>query len=272
MTPPRTRGPLWSLDEYIVVADLYLRRGRSSGDSDPEVIRLAQLTGRTPASISYRIGNYHGTAHPGAGLKPVTGEALAIFTTMAADPAERERLTLEATRRLTRGLPPAPVLLPTGAARLTEPEHMHTLETEAELAARVHTITRAEAQLVTRYLNWIDSGRRRFKSVLIPTDDASLRADLYDPKRDLLIEAKASNSREHIRYAVGQLFDYRRRIDPRPRHLAILVPSKPAPDMLDLLAELGIGAIWRDRSQFVEELPPPATASSKNLDLDRGSQ
>jgi len=208
------------LDEYVVVADLYLRRGRSSGGREPEVLRLAQLTGRTPASISYRIGNYHGTAHPGAGLKPVTGEALAIFTAMAASETERHRLTAEAMRRLSGGLPPAPIQLPTAAARLAEPEQTHTAETEAMLAARAHTITRAETQLVQRYLKWIDATGTRFKSVLIPTDAATLRTDLYDPTRDLLIEAKAHSSREYIRYAIGQPLDYRRRIDPRPRSLA----------------------------------------------------
>ena len=82
-----------SMSTYIVVADLYLRRGRSSGVRDPEVVGLAQLIGRTPASVSRRLGNFDGTARAGMGLKPVTGEALSTFNQIRDNPAERVRLS-----------------------------------------------------------------------------------------------------------------------------------------------------------------------------------
>jgi hypothetical protein len=70
--------------------------------------------------------------------------------------------------------------------------------------------------------------------VLLPIASGTLRADLYDPKRDLLIEAKAASSRGATRYAIGQLLDYQRAIKPLPS-LATPLPDRPPPDLLDLL-------------------------------------
>ena len=92
----RSGRDIWSLDEYVVVADLYLRRGRSSGVRDPEVVELARLTGRSPAAISRRLGNFDGTVRPGRGLKPVVGEALEVFTRMRSDEGSRRHAVEEA--------------------------------------------------------------------------------------------------------------------------------------------------------------------------------
>ena len=240
------------MDEYIVVADLYLRRGNSSGARDPEVLELAQLTGRTPGSISRRLGNYQGTLHPGTGLKPVTGEALAVFGAMSGDPQVRERLTAEARARLQAGAPSGVMQLPAGvAARLVETEQMRTTETEVTLSEVTRTIVRAEAQLVDRYLAWLAKKGRGMSSVLLPSESGALRVDLFDPAQNLLIEAKAKSSREYVRYAVGQLMDYRRRITPRPS-LAVLLPESPAQDMLDLLKELNISVIFEAGGRFID--------------------
>jgi hypothetical protein len=60
-------GTSWSLDEYVVVGQLWLNRGRSVGVGDSEVKALAALLGRSPASISRRVGNFAGTDNPGSG-------------------------------------------------------------------------------------------------------------------------------------------------------------------------------------------------------------
>jgi hypothetical protein len=49
--------------------------------------------------------------------------------------------------------------------------------------------------------------------------------------------------------ALGQLLDYRRFIDPPPAR-AVLVPHKPADDLIDLLAACDIGVIWRAGATF----------------------
>ena len=58
-----------------------------------------------------------------------------------------------------------------------------------------------------------------------------------------LIEAKNSDSREALRMAIGQLYDYRRFHEP-PVRLAVLLPHQPNPDGLTLLKSAGIEAIW----------------------------
>ena len=207
------RSDLWSLDEYVVVADLYLRRGPSSGVSDPGVIKLAQLTGRTPASINRRLGNFDGTARPGNGLKPVGGEALRAFEQMRASTEIQAQMALAAEQRLSSS---AVATTEGGMAgpRLGDPENHRGDPIEVSTAAQVRQVERAEAELVRRYRTWLDPDGTRLRGMVIPADGSLLRVDLFDPQRHLLIEAEAGASRNHLRQAVGQLLDYQRYLCP----------------------------------------------------------
>jgi hypothetical protein len=67
----------------------------------------------------------------------------------------------------------------------------------------------------------------------------------------LLIEAKSETKgvlgRTQIRQAIGQLFDYRWRAfqeEVDSVDLALLTPTKPEQDILDLLSSLSIEALW----------------------------
>jgi hypothetical protein len=51
--------------------------------------------------------------------------------------------------------------------------------------------------------------------------------------------------------AIGQLFDYARYLSPRPR-LAVLTPDRPTGELLKLLREHQIVAIWRTPNGFTE--------------------
>lgn len=54
--------------------------------------------------------------------------------------------------------------------------------------------------------------------------------------------------------AIGQLCDYRRFIDPRPR-CAVLLPARPRDDLAVLLEGLGIGLVYaQEGGGFVTEL------------------
>jgi hypothetical protein len=265
------RSDLWSLDEYVVVADLYLRRGRSSGISDPEVVKLAQLTGRSPASISRRLGNFDGTARPGNGLKPVSGDALRAFEQMRASTEIRAQMTLAAERRLSSGALAASEG-EAGGPRLVDPENHRGDPIEVSTAAQVRQVERVEAELVRRYRTWLDPDGTRLRGLVIPVDGSLLRVDLFDPQRNLLIEAKAATSRNHLRQAVGQLLDYRRYLSPRPV-LAILVPLEPSQDLVRLPHELGIDLIWEEYGGFTHStsgsptsgggVRPPASSESR---------
>jgi len=68
-------------------------------------------------------------------------------------------------------------------------------------------------------------------------------------ERNALIEAKNSDSRDALRAAIGQLYDYRRFHEPQP-HLAVLLPYPPTGDRLDLLRSAHIEALWPYRSGF----------------------
>jgi hypothetical protein len=97
-----------------------------------------------------------------------------------------------------------------------------------------------EAQLVKRYEAAV--GRQLLaRSVRLPSGEL-LVCDVFDVTNDLLIEAKASASRQDLRMAIGQLLDYRRHLGKRSS-LAVLLPEQPSDDLLDLLRSLSIAAI-----------------------------
>ncbi len=75
-----------------------------------------------------------------------------------------------------------------------------------------------------------------------------LFTDLYDVTADALIEAKGSVTRETIRMAIGQLADYARFV-PTARKV-ILLPSRPRPDLEELVRSQSIDLIWEVDGAF----------------------
>lgn len=101
-----------------------------------------------------------------------------------------------------------------------------------------------ESDLIHRYRDHLlrlghDVHRLRF---LPPGETRALYCDLWDLTTRTLIEAKATVSREDVRMAVGQLLDYARYA--KADHLTVLVPSRPRPDLLDLLTAVGVTAVY----------------------------
>lgn len=265
--PHRGRRNLWSLDEFIVVGDLYLRRGRSSGVGDREVVELARLTGRSPASISRRLGNFDGTVRPGMGLKPIIGEPLRIFNAMNSDDVLRRQVVAEARGRLLEmslGTQPE-VRVP----HLVDPESLEIEETDVSLPGTTRRMIRAEARLVRRFRDWLDPVGTRLRGLVIPVEGRALRADLYDTELDLLIEAKADSHRDHVRYAIGQLFDYRRYLASPPA-LAILVPHRLTVDLEALPIGAGVAVIWASGDGFVDSTGGELTTRILPASEDRG--
>jgi hypothetical protein len=63
--------------------------------------------------------------------------------------------------------------------------------------------------------------------------------------RDLLVEVKPDPDQGSLRIAIGQLFDYRRHLPHRAAaDLAVLTMSRPHPNYIELLMDLGITALW----------------------------
>lgn len=61
----------------------------------------------------------------------------------------------------------------------------------------------------------------------------------------MLIEVKSSSELPHVRMAIGQLFSYRYSLrSPHTVDLAIVLPARPAPEIIGLLDSLNIGLLW----------------------------
>jgi hypothetical protein len=106
-----------------------------------------------------------------------------------------------------------------------------------------------EAELLEAYRAWI---RQKYGYVPRAIKAGKLTNDCFDESRCNLIEAKGSIKREDIRMAVGQLFDYGFYADKRfsNPNLAILLPRRPAVELVEWLLPLNIGLIWRGRGVF----------------------
>jgi hypothetical protein len=210
----------------------------------------------------------------------VIGEPLAVFQAMQADMGYRARNVAEARVRLEgisqssgSGLGPG--------VQLVDPEAMQVEESEVTPLSTAGHMVRAEAQLVHQYRRWLDPAGKRLRGLLMVTANGTLRADLYDTQIGVLIEAKAEANRENVRYAIGQLIDYRRYIDTRPA-IAILVPAGLDGDLAAMPAEVGAGVIWPVDGGFVDsgdgrftgvtndELPPVGSGTSCSTGIGFG--
>ena len=86
-----------------------------------------------------------------------------------------------------------------------------------------------------------------------------LYTDGYDSESETLVEAKATNQtdeRDKIRMAIGQLFDYRKLLEEenvKVKNLAILIPTCPSKDLLELLKDLKIKIIFKEGNKFIEK-------------------
>ncbi|MFC8716146.1 restriction endonuclease [Kitasatospora sp. NPDC057198] len=105
---------------------------------------------------------------------------------------------------------------------------------------------RKESKLVSALGDYLRTKNHQVgRHQIMPTGETRpLYTDVYVEALNLLVEAKGSVTRENIRMAIGQLADYSRYLG-TPRK-AILVPSQPRTDLLDLAASQGCAVIWPD--------------------------
>jgi hypothetical protein len=103
---------------------------------------------------------------------------------------------------------------------------------------------RRESALVHRYRKWAEAagGELVRHKIIPPGGTQPLYTDTFDRVTRELVEAKGSTERHYIRQALGQLLDYGRFVE--HNSLALLVPSRPADDLVALLAEHGIDCIF----------------------------
>jgi hypothetical protein len=132
-------------------------------------------------------------------------------------------------------------------------------ETERAYVApshQLHEAERNEQQLVLELESYLRRlGHDVYRQRILPQGEVRpLFTDLYDATSGVLIEAKGSVERNAIRTAIGQLADYRRFIEGGPRHLAVLLPARPRPDLIELLASQEIGLIYPSGNGFEDSV------------------
>lgn len=79
-----------------------------------------------------------------------------------------------------------------------------------------------------------------------PESTRPLYSDIFDETTGTLYEAKAKSTRNHVRMGLGQILDYKRYTPSEVKDFALLLPSEPHFDLLDLLRRHDLGAIWPD--------------------------
>lgn len=119
------------------------------------------------------------------------------------------------------------------------------------------TGSRTESKLLTKYAKFraqkaLPSLTSKIIKIKGEKKTDILRVDGWVEKEQLLIEAKSSCTRNHIRLAIGQLLDYKRFIE--PKEMAILLPAKPKQDLLELIHSLKIKTIHQTSSGDFELL------------------
>lgn len=116
---------------------------------------------------------------------------------------------------------------------------------------------RREAKLVQAYKRYLNGlGRTAVRHRIQPQGEPKpLFTDLFEVEREMLVEAKGSVTRDAIRMALGQLLDYVRFVDPKPKSMAVLVPSPLRDDLKKLLHTHGVGVIQQVDGGFDEALP-----------------
>lgn len=116
------------------------------------------------------------------------------------------------------------------------------------------TAQRIESQLVTRWETHLAeqdhrTGRIR---ILVPGELSRLITDTFDITDSVLYEAKGSVDRTTIRLAIGQLLDYLRSA---PHAQGAPAPSKPSPDLANIIHSVGFSFVYEDNPGWVH-CPP----------------
>ncbi len=131
-----------------------------------------------------------------------------------------------------------------------------TERTFVEPSREPYEAERREQKLVLAFQGYLEKlGRNVVRLKIVPEGEAKpLFCDLIDRSTNTLYEAKGTIERGAIRMAIGQLIDYRRFVEPRPK-LAVLLPAEPRKDLQDLLHEASVTVVWAAGSEFIVAEP-----------------
>lgn len=253
----------WTRDEVILAMDLYVRTGAQGGGGIPSkgsqpVVALSDLLKtlsaypktqqgsryRNPDGVYLKLTNLRAIETDGKHGMSAFSQLDAAVWREFIDDLPRLRDEAEAVRRrISDGTLTPAQSLPTMQDVDIENHHTESFLVTPSGASRV--AQRAEQALVLRYCEHLAHlGIKTNRKKYVPAGEVRpIFCDVWIEDRLALVEAKNSDSREALRSAIGQLFDYRR-FHGHPPALAVLLPYPPKEERLDLLRSAGIEAIW----------------------------
>lgn len=129
---------------------------------------------------------------------------------------------------------------------------MYTERTAVDPAREPYEAERREAALVTRFKQFMQSKRHVIERLMItPCGEAKpIFTDIHIKNLNILVEAKGGVDRCSLRMAIGQLVDYSRFAGANVK-CAVLLPSVPREDLLQLLSHAGVLLYVPERDGFV---------------------
>jgi hypothetical protein len=139
---------------------------------------------------------------------------------------------------------------PNRSVELVPVEEQYTERFFIEPAREPYEAERRESKLVRAFCDYLQSSGYTVQrlQVVPPGEAKPIFSDLYVPESPFLVEAKGSVARDCIRMALGQLIDYRRFVS--GARCAILVPSQPRPDIVELVRSAGVEICWPENGKF----------------------
>lgn len=130
-------------------------------------------------------------------------------------------------------------------------------------------VLRRESLLVDTFIASQPDHRFGRWAITLPAEKTRLLTDVYDENDRVLYEAKAIASRNDLRMALGQLYDYRRHVPIKDLRSSVLLPKRPSADLRDLLSEAGLGVVYQDGDRFSFELTGQRSYSSSSAHRHR---
>jgi hypothetical protein len=259
----------WTREEVILAMDLYvsvdaLNGAPIPGASSAEILQLSgllqemgayplELRGekyRNADGVYLKLMNLRAVQTDGQhGMNAYSRVDAAVWREFIDD---LPRLQAEAAR-IRSGLHEG-VIRPAAKRALIEDVDIEWQHTEVSLvssSSEPRTAERAEQKLVLRYREYMEAKgiTVRRKRYFATGEVRPIYSDIWVEARRALIEAKNSDSRDAVRQAIGQLYDYRRFHEP-PVHLAVLLPYEATGDRLDLLRSAGVETVWPHGAGF----------------------
>jgi hypothetical protein len=144
----------------------------------------------------------------------------------------------------------AEVVASINKVELVPVEERYTERTFIEPSRQPYEAERRESKLVQTFRHYLQSkGYEVQRLQVLPAGEVKpIFSDLYVPEIPLLVEAKGTVERGSIRMALGQLLDYERFVE--QARCAILVPSRPRPDIVELVRSAGVELYWPEDAGF----------------------